>query len=119
MRPRISLRWAVPPCAVEHEDLTLLDLAHAGDERQQRRFADAIRPDHADHDARRNVDAQVVEGKPCAVSVRYAIEFADDGLCHCGSFVTRSSGHVAVVLVRTSPCRAHRSSPAGKIAAGP
>ena len=56
---------------VEDDDLAVLDLAHARDERQQSRLSDAVRPDHADHDARRNVDADVVERDSRPVGVRY------------------------------------------------
>ena len=35
---------------VEHRDLAGLDDLHTGDQPEQRRFADAVGPDHADHD---------------------------------------------------------------------
>src|SRR6185312_16437244 len=68
---------AIRDVLVEDENLPLLDSSHPGDQREQGGFADPIRPDHADHDARRNVDADVVEGDRRAVPVRYVLDPRD------------------------------------------
>src|SRR6185437_6969302 len=62
---------------VEDEHLALLDRSYPGDQREQGGFADAVRPDHTDHDAGWNVDADVVEGGRRAVSVRYVLDPRD------------------------------------------
>ena len=48
--PEVAL---VGDVLVEDDDLALLNLSHPCDEREKRGLADAVRPDHADHDARR------------------------------------------------------------------
>ncbi|MNE76439.1 hypothetical protein D3C80_1726760 [compost metagenome] len=60
--------------AAKHLDLALLDRAGAGDERQKARLADAIRPDHADHAAGRDIDRDVVEGDRLLVGKRYLLQ---------------------------------------------
>ena len=72
---------------VEDDDLAVLNLLHAGDEPEQSRLSDAVRPDHADHDARRNVDAYVRERDRRAVSVRYVLDPSDRLAGHFASGV--------------------------------
>src|SRR5271166_5751576 len=62
---------------VEDGDLAGLDDLHAGDEPEQRRLADAVRADHADHDSRRNVDRDAVERDRRPVPVRYGLDPCD------------------------------------------
>ena len=59
----------VADVAVEHGHLALLQLLGAGDQRQQRRLADAVGADDADHDAARDVERDVVERDDLAVAV--------------------------------------------------
>ena len=47
--------------AAEHLDRARLDLAYAGDQAEQRRLADAVRADQADHASGRDVEVDVVE----------------------------------------------------------
>src|SRR5262249_44637983 len=47
--------------AIEDSDTALLNDPNARDQRQQSRFADAVRADHADHAAARDLDRHVVE----------------------------------------------------------
>ena len=53
----------------EHAHAALLDGFHAGHQRQQRRFADAVRPDHADAGALRQAQRDIVERGFTAVGV--------------------------------------------------
>src|SRR6185437_6149820 len=64
---------------VEDKNLAALNYLHPRDEPKQGGLANAVRPDHADHDARRNVDGDVSERNRCAVAVRYGLD-PDDGL---------------------------------------
>ena len=59
--------------------------AHARNKRQQRGLADPVRPDHAHHDPRGNVDRDVIERDRRAVTVRDVRDAGDDGVGHCGS----------------------------------
>src|SRR5215472_17981518 len=89
--------------AVEDADLPALHRAHAGNEREHGRFADAVRPDHANHFARRNFDRDIVEGDRRPVPVRNTVKPGDDGIGHCGSLTCKSSGHAVAVFVRMTP----------------
>ena len=75
---------------VEDQDFTLLDCPHACDQREERGFADAVRPDHADHDAGGNVDAHVVERNRRAIAVRNGLDPRDrlDGHLESGVLVS-------------------------------
>ena len=53
----------------EHAHAALLDGFHAGYQRQQRRFAHTIRPDHADAGALRQAQGDIVERGFTAVAV--------------------------------------------------
>jgi hypothetical protein len=78
MRPMALFRH-VP---VEHDDLAGLDLAHAGDERQQGRLADAVGSDHSYHALGRNLEGEVVEREGLSVAVGYPIDLGDNGSGH-------------------------------------
>ena len=65
------------PLAIEDDDLSALDRAHAGNERQQGRLADAVRADHADHLARRDLDGHIVERDRRPVTVRNSFKPSD------------------------------------------
>ena len=62
---------------VEDEDFARLNCLHPRDEAEQSRLADAVRPDHADHDARRNVDRDVRKRHRRAITVRYGLDPRD------------------------------------------
>ncbi len=64
--------------AAERGDAALLDAAGAGDQREQARLADAVRPDEADHPPGRDLEADPVERNRRAVAQRDVAE-ADDG----------------------------------------
>ena len=51
----------VADIAAQHLDAAILQRLGAGDQPKQGRFADAVRPDKADHAARRDVERQPVE----------------------------------------------------------
>src|SRR5262245_66138184 len=89
--------------SIENGHLAALDLADAGHKPAQRRFANAIRPDHPDHAMAGNIERDVVERDRFSVPVRYALDPSDDGVRHWGSFTTSSSGHVILGSVRTKP----------------
>src|SRR5262249_34283455 len=89
--------------AVEDADLPALHRAHAGNEREHGRFADAVRPDHANHFARRNFDRDIVEGDRRPVTVRNTVKSGDDGIGHCGSLTCKSSGHAVALFVHMTP----------------
>ena len=55
--------------AAEDDHFPLLDLLGAGDQRHERRLADAVRADDADHAARWNVEGNVVERHGFAIAV--------------------------------------------------
>ncbi len=91
--------------AAEHLDLSRLDRAGTGDQRQQARLADPVRADQPGHAARRDVDRDLVERTHLAVAQghipqagnRRGIAPAILHLCmyipaHCGSLVCSSGG---------------------------
>jgi len=55
--------------AAKHHHFALLHLLRAGDQRQQRRFADAVGSDHADHAALRNVEREAVKRERRAIAM--------------------------------------------------
>ena len=67
--------------SIERPHLAGLDLAHAGDEPEQGRFADAVRADESGHPARGNGDRHVIERDGLAVAMRDAFERGGDGGC--------------------------------------
>ena len=83
----LAQRLLIGDVLVEDDDLAVLNLLHAGDEPEQSRLADAVRPDHAHHDARRNVDAYVGERDRRPVSVRYVLDPSDRLAGHFASGV--------------------------------
>ena len=87
--------------SVEHHDLAGLDLAHPGDEGEQGGLADAIGSDQSRHALGRNIEREVVERERLSVAVRDALDPGDDGVGHCGSFTSSSSGQGILGSVRT------------------
>ena len=83
---------------VEDDDLAVLNDLHARDEPEQRGLANAIRPDHADHDARRNVDADVRERDRRAIAVRYVLDPRDGVAGHFASGVFVSAALLSGVF---------------------
>ena len=109
---------AVGHVSVEHRDFAGLDLADAGDQREQRGLAHAVRADHPDHALGRNIEREVVERERLSVAVRYPLEPGDNGIGHCGSFTLSSSGQAILGSVRTKPSprtRPRRSRPVSRI----
>lgn len=58
----------IPHVTLEREDLALLNSAHAGDQREQRRFAGAVRSDQAGHAVAGYAECHIVERDRPAVS---------------------------------------------------
>ena len=83
---------------VEDDDLAALNDLHPRDEPQQRGLANAIRPDHADHDARGNVDGDVSERDRRAIAVRYVLDPSDGLAGHFASGVLVSAALLSGVL---------------------
>src|SRR5262249_17791785 len=94
---------AIGHVSIEDSYLAALDLAYAGHQCEQRRFADAVRSYHPDHAVGGNIKREVVERDRFSVTVRDTLDPGDDGVGHCGSFTTSSSGQLILVLVRTKP----------------
>ncbi len=80
---------------VEHDDLADLDDLHAGDQPEQSRLSDAVRADDPDHDARRDVDRNVVERDGRAIPVRYALDPRDGLAGHLATGVWLSGDGAA------------------------
>ncbi len=105
---RPSQRWLANVCA-EHVDAPGLDGARAGDEGKQARLAHTVRPDDADHDARRQVEADPVQGlhfaiaKPDAAQANHRRRRLVHAVVsvHCSRLVCRRSGHGTLGSVRT------------------
>ena len=75
---------------VEDQDLAGLNGLDPGDQPEQRRFAHPVRSDYADHDARRDVDRDVVERDGRAITVRHAIDPRDGLAGHLAAGVLSS-----------------------------
>ena len=94
----------VPQCLlvgdglVEDDNLAALNDLHPRDEPQQRGFANAVRPDHADHDARRNVDRDVSERDRRTIAVRYVLDPGDGLAGHFASGVLVSAALLSGVF---------------------
>ena len=100
-RPPMALIGHV---SVEHHHFAGLDLAHAGDQGEQRGLADAIGADQPNHALGRNIERDVIERERLAVSVRHPLDTGDCGFAHCGgSFTASSEGQVTLGSVRTKP----------------
>ena len=83
--------------AAEHLDLPLLNLAGAGDERQQTGLSHAVRADQPDHAAGRQIEGDRIEGTGLAVPQ-----------AHVRKVRHRSRiGYVNSVVVRSAHFRAH------------
>ena len=79
-----------------------LQSAYAGDQAQQGRFADAVRPDQADHAAGRNVERDIVERDRFTITLGDARDAADGsvGVVHCGSLTCRLAGQSEALAPR-------------------
>src|SRR5262249_31593238 len=90
--------------AVEDRDAALLDDPNAGNQPQQRRLADAVRTDQADHAAGRDLDAYIVKRNRRPIVMGNAFDLRHGIVCHlAGSYTARSAGHGTAVSVRTNP----------------
>ena len=83
--------FLVGDALVEDHDLAGLDLLHARDEPEQSRLADAVGSDHADHDAGRDIDADIGESDRRAIPVRYGLDPRDRLNRHLASGVLVSA----------------------------
>ncbi len=85
----------LPHVAAEHVDAALLQLLRSGNQSHQRRLADAVWTDDADHDPARNVERDVVERDGTAVAVSDVANRGDRlvsrqrkrDLCHRDSYL--------------------------------
>ena len=89
--------------AAQRLDVALLNLAHAGDQAEQGRLADAVRSDQADHAFGGDLQAHVIQRGAVAVALRNPF---DPGYrlgirVHSGSFTSRVSGHWRSLDMRT------------------
>src|SRR5271156_2223702 len=65
---------------VEDEGASRLDLARTGNDAQQRRLSDSVRPNESDRAPGREVDGDGVEGDRIAVTLRDALDASDRAL---------------------------------------
>ncbi len=87
--------------SAENGHVAGLDTARARDQGQERRLADAIRPDKSDHTSARNVDTQVVERENARILVRDAFETSNRcSTDHRHDFACNLSGHAVFGSVR-------------------
>ena len=91
--------------AVEYRDFARLDTPHAGKDREQRRLADAVRPDQPGHAAGGYVERHVIEGKGLAIAMRQAAKSCGGP----GALVVRAAVHSAAPLA--SPVSPSRGAP--------
>lgn len=89
--------------AAEHLDATGLHPLGAGDEAEQRGFADAIGTDEADGAVGRNVEGQAVERGHLAVAMGDALQADGRGVMagHGHGVPCRRSGHSVVGSIFT------------------
>ncbi len=89
--------------AAENVDASGLNPARPGDNAQERRFADAVGSDQADHVAGGKYEADVVERHCAAVTLRYVIEPRDrhGRAVHCGGNFCSESGQATAGSVLT------------------
>jgi hypothetical protein len=66
--------------AIEDENIAGLDLPRAGNNAQQRRLSDSIRPDEPDHATGRKLDRDRVEGDRLTVTLRDVLDARDRAL---------------------------------------
>ena len=89
--------------AVKDRYTALLNDPDAGDQSEQSRLSDAIRTNHADHAASRDLKGYIVECNRRPVVMGDVLDLGDGTVGHCGSFTTKSAGHGTAVSVRTKP----------------
>ena len=99
--------------AAKHFDPAALNRTGAGDEAKQARLADTVRADEANHDARRDIKAHVVERPDFTIgqadfrqlrdrrSLRLVLRLSRRFLGHCTSAFVSCSGHFALGSIRT------------------
>ena len=78
---RIAIRL-VGHVAAEHNDPALLDSANAGDETEQRGLAGAVRPDHSDHLAGRDIQGDIVKRKRPPITMGNALDLGYEVIHH-------------------------------------
>jgi hypothetical protein len=81
--------------AIEDENVSGLDLSRAGNNAQQRRLSDSIRPDEPDHTTGRKLDRDRVEGDRFTVTLRDVLDARDRALApdHRTAFPCNWGGH--------------------------
>ena len=84
---RGPMRWILH-VAIEHEDVSGLDLPRAGNDAQQRRLSDPVGTDEPDHATGRKLERHRVEGDHGAVSLRDIFDAATERRApdHCAAF---------------------------------
>ena len=89
--------------AAEHTNFSRLDLPDAGNDTQQRRFADAVGADQSDELARRKGKRQRVERERTSVTLRDDIEERDGYVApaHDGASPRNREGHLTAGSVNT------------------
>ncbi len=95
--------------ASQHKDASRLDLPRAGDDAQQRRLADAVGADQADHAAAGQVDRDRVERRHASVTLGDIFQTRDgrDSPVHCAAvpcgvaLPCSAAGHFVAGSVRT------------------
>ena len=73
---------SVSHVALKDHDMALLNDPNAPDQRQQSRFADTVRTDHADHAAGGDLDGHIVERNPFSVAMGNVLDLGDDAIRH-------------------------------------
>ena len=91
--------------AAEHFHPPALNHAHARNQREQRRFAHAVRPDQADRDAARNVQRHIVQRKGFAETVGKA---GNGNTVHGQSF-GRPQREGRIILQTAARCKRQRA----------
>ena len=93
---------AVGDVAAEHLGAAGLNLARAGDDAEQRRLADAVRPDQADHASGGQRDTHRVERRRAPVALRDIVQARDrpGQSDHCVTRPCRAGGQAVPELVR-------------------
>lgn len=86
----------------EHHHVTLLNGPRPGDEREQARFADAVRANQADHAPRRDRQTDIPQRHGGAEALANVVQPGDGGEVSCGVSIiaaTSPSGLQAGLLV--------------------
>ena len=92
-RADLFARAPVGHVGAEHDRLAALDRPRAGQDRQQRGFADAVRSDQSDHVSRGNRDRDVIERHDIPVALRDLSDDRDRAFARGHGAACRRAGH--------------------------